>query len=163
MRWRTTGRHIDEHLARGYRYALALTHDAMAAEMLVQDAWFAALESGNTRHLGYLLGAIRSRCLDLEPRRNLVVIERSNEDDEREPALELDTDRVPASGSFERALTALRPEEREVLYLAAVERYSAREIGEVQGRAVETVLGIFTRARRKLVLALRHASSRTLP
>ena len=51
---------------------------------------------------------------------------------------------------MESALGRLRPEERAVLYLAAVENYTARQIGELLGWPRGSVLSLLHRARSKL-------------
>ena len=60
---------------------------------------------------------------------------------------------------IEAALQALRPEERAVLYLAAVEEYSARKIGELLEWPRGTVLSILWRAREKMRRAIEESGT----
>ena len=71
---------------------------------------------------------------------------------DREPASEA---RGPALQASDRervawALSLLRPDEREVLFLAAVEGYTAQEIGEMTERPRGTVLSLLHRARQRV-------------
>jgi RNA polymerase sigma-70 factor (ECF subfamily) len=52
--------------------------------------------------------------------------------------------------ALERALSRLRPGDRELLYLNAVEGYSTREIGNLIGKPRGTVLSSLHRAKQKL-------------
>lgn len=64
------------------------------------------------------------------------------------------------SAELERALALLRPLEREALFLAAVEGYTAKEIGELTQQPRGTVLSLIHRARHKLRSALTAFTSR---
>lgn len=143
---------MEEMLQRGYRYAISLTHDRASAEDLVQDAWLAILRAGGARTIPYLFSSIRSRFLNAKRREQSV------------PMLQLDEARdlgllteprssanMPAStdGSLDRALARLRPIEREVLFLAVVEGYTATEIGKLTGQSRGSVLSLLHRAREK--------------
>ena len=146
---------LDELFQRGFRYALALAHEPDQAADLLQDACVACLRARSPWRAGYLFSAIRSRFIDQYRRRMLSVVELIGDGDalERAGAAQDPTDGevFPADlDSLDRALGALRTEEREALYLAAVEGYSAREIAEVTGRPRGTILSLIHRARRKL-------------
>jgi RNA polymerase sigma-70 factor (ECF subfamily) len=145
---------------RAYRYALALSHDPSEAEELVQDAYLALLETDDRRHLGCFLRFVRRRFFAAHPREALVLIDAA-EDDALPP--ELDDVLLTASLSLDKALTALRAEEREALYLAAVEGYDPRAIAELQGRPVGAVVTLMARACQKLLAAAQHASTRSGP
>ncbi|MGH7860285.1 MAG: RNA polymerase sigma factor [Candidatus Binatia bacterium] len=142
-----------ELLQQGYRYALSLTHDETRAEDILQDACVAILRSQGSWNRGYLFKAIRHRFVDLY-RRELVApmegIEDSGEVPERvEDAIGSETMVVNAD-FLHKALGRLRVEEREALFLAAVEGYTAAEIGELTGRPRGTILSLVFRARRKI-------------
>ncbi len=55
---------FDELFQRGFRYALALTHEPDRAADLLQDACVACLSAKAPWRVGYLFAAIRSRCID---------------------------------------------------------------------------------------------------
>lgn len=146
---------LGDLLERGYRYALALTHDPDRAADVLQDACVATLSAGGPWSLGYLFAAIRTRFIDMHRRQRLVVLEPYPDDEgaARVPGAEgpHDEDRIRADlSSVERALGMLRPEEREVLYLTAVEGHTAREIAEITSSPRGTVLSLIHRGRRKL-------------
>ncbi|MDH3591231.1 MAG: RNA polymerase sigma factor [Planctomycetota bacterium] len=141
---------LDEILQRGYRYALALTHDATRAEDLLHDALAAVMRRRPVQHVGYLLRAIRNRFIDLYRRERLIVLQPLDAvGEEALAALDAPHPAV-AADEIEYALERLRPAEREALYLAAVEDYTAQEIADLTGRPRGTVLSLIHRARKKL-------------
>lgn len=143
-----SGVELDDLLQRGFRYALALSHAPAQAEDLVQDAILVLLRRGGPWNPGYLMRAIRSRFIDLHRRERLVVMHALDDAPEPtvcagfdEPAGDVDPERL------ERALAALRPAEREAIYLYCVEGYTAREIAELTGKPRNTVLSLLHRGR----------------
>jgi DNA-directed RNA polymerase specialized sigma24 family protein len=116
-------------LQRGYRYALALTHDRSAAEELLHDAWASVLASREDASAPSLLRALRHRWTLAPP--------------DTDPAL-------PVQDEIGQALGSLPALEREVLYLHAVEGWSADEIGALTERPRTTVLTILARARQRI-------------
>ncbi len=146
---------LDELFQRGFRYALALSHDPDRAADLLQDACVSCLRAGAAWRTGYLFSAIRSRFVDQYRRQMISVVEPigdpgaleragAAEDPTHDELFRADLDHL------DRALGGLRADEREALYLSAVEGYSAREIAEATGRPRGTVLSVIHRARRKL-------------
>jgi RNA polymerase sigma-70 factor (ECF subfamily) len=137
-------------LHRGFRYAFALSHAPERAEDLLQDAILALLRRGGPWNPGYLLKAIRSRFIDLHRREQLVVMRAL--DDVPEPAVYAGFDE-PAGNvdpeRLEQALAALRPAEREAIYLHCVEGYTAQEIADLTGQPRNTVLSLLHRGRAK--------------
>ena len=139
---------------RGYRFALSLTNDPARADDLLQDAWLSVLKVDGPWEHAYLFRAIRSRFVD------------QYRCDLRAKALHLDSaaelkgettdnywgydDAVSSNGTLDTALGQLRPEERAVLYLAAVEDLSAGKIGELLDWPRGTVLSMLHRTRDKL-------------
>jgi RNA polymerase sigma-70 factor (ECF subfamily) len=57
---------------------------------------------------------------------------------------------VLQNGSLDRALGSLRTEERETLFLAVVEGYTAEEIAELTARPRGTILSLLYRTKAKL-------------
>ncbi len=151
---------LDELFGRGYRYALALCHDPDRASDLLQDACVSCIRAQAPWQIHYLFAAIRSRFIDQNRRQMRVVIEPLGgeeelsrlgvlSDPERDKTFEVDKE------VLRWALGELRPEEREVLFLGAVEGYSAREIGELVGRPRGTILSMAHRARQRMRELLR--------
>ena len=138
-------------LQHGYRYALSLAYHSAKAEDLLQDAWVAVIQADGPHEKGYLFCAIRSRFYNLHKRELLVpmvplesIVEPAHdsininyEDDFEDPRLDA-------------ALSQLRSIEREVLYLSAVEGYTAQEITTITGQARGTVLSMLNRTRKKI-------------
>ena len=156
---------LEALLRRGFRYALALSHDHTQAEDLVQDAWLTILAGDRPRHIGYFLRTIRNRFIDLARRRNLVPIDSL---DHIEPAANAlawldDASSVIDRDTLQRALGRLRSEEREALYLAAVEGYTVREIADLTGSPLGTVSSLIQRSRRKLRADLDRDRVRSAP
>jgi RNA polymerase sigma-70 factor (ECF subfamily) len=146
---------LEDLLQRGYRFALSLTHEPMRAEDLLQDAWLSILSSGGPRHVGYLFTAIRNRFFDLERRAKLLIVEPLGTNEEAvpdaEPADILVEEKLRIDLlTLEQALGQLRPEEREALFLTAVEGYTAQEVAELTGRPRGTILSLVHRARLKI-------------
>lgn len=148
---------LDELLQSAYRYALSLAHDPAAAEDLVQEACIAVLSMGASWGKPYLFTTIRNRFIDHYRRsqRVLFVPLDGGDDlaDDHDRADELPD--VLQSGAIDRALGVLRVEERETLYLAIVEGYTAQEIADFTGRPRGTVLSLLHRTKRKLREILR--------
>ena len=143
---------LGELLNRGFRYALSLTHDQAAAEDLIQDAAVAMIEREAHWEPSYLFTTIRNRFIDRYRRDQRVTF----------VSLESETDTdIPHAGSEEpfdsleaarlrEAMSSLRVDERESLYLAVVEGYTAEEIAQLTERPRGTVLSLLFRAKRKL-------------
>lgn len=143
---------FEELMHRGYRYAFSLTHDQTMAEDILQDACVRLVKSDGPWHSGYLFATIRNRFIDLFRRENLVEMRSVEEITERgeDGILGHEDIAVADSGILERALDRLRPEEREAIYLAAVEGYTAKEIGELTGKPRGSVLSLIHRGKEKL-------------
>jgi RNA polymerase sigma-70 factor (ECF subfamily) len=142
-------------LRTGYRFALSLTHDPSRAEDLLQDAWVSVLKAGGPRVAPYLITAIRSRFVD-QQRRALIAPMESIDAGSR-PSVEAEggfwedpCDLVAIRMTLHRALGLLRPAERAVVVLSAVEGYTAREISEMLDAPRGTILSLMHRARAKL-------------
>ena len=161
---------LDELLQRGYRYAVSLTHDPARAEDLLHDAWVAILQAGGARAVGYLFSSIRSRFINQARHERLVPMVQWDEAldrgllDSTAAAENAPNGRLRASqGALERALSQLRPIEREALFLAAVEGHTAAEIADLTQQSRGTVLSLIHRARAKLRRFLEQAQVGSQP
>jgi len=146
---------LEELLQRGYRFAFSLSHDAARAEDLLQEAWVSVLRAKGPHTVGYLFATIRSRFVD-RYRRELIA---PTESLDSQPQLAAQAEAsfwsepcqsIPVHTALHRAMGLLRPEERAVLVLSAVEGYTAREIGELLDAPRGTVLSLMHRTRIKL-------------
>jgi len=145
---------VDALLERAYRYAFSLAHDAIEAEDLLQDACLSILASGGSWEQGYVFTTIRNRFID-RYRRNRKILFLSIDHEEQvsaaDPAhLNWDAPDVLQNGHLSRALGSLRAEEREALFLAVVEGYTAEEIAILTARPRGTILSLLYRTKAKL-------------
>ena len=129
------------------RYARALTHDAELADDLVQDTLVRALRSEHLFHGGevrswlytILTNLNRNRLRSLARRPTLTPIEDNDAPDMAGPE---------AGGrDIERALATLVDDQRTALLLVVLEGLSYREVAEVQGVPIGTVMSRLARAR----------------
>lgn len=144
---------IDDLLDRGYRYALSLAHDAAEAEDLLQDACLSILGAGAKWECSYLFATIRNRFIDRYRRnRKILFLSLEAEDGVSDDVKDENWDSadVLLNGQLDRALASLRAEERETLFLAVVEGYTAEEIAELTSRPRGTILSLLHRTKAKL-------------
>lgn len=132
-----------------FRYAMALTHAVEEAEDLVHDACVAVVRSGGSWDKGYLLTTIRNRFIDRYRRDQRILFVPIEEGDDLPDSLTKDQDYL-LSGALDQALGQLEPEERETLFLAVVEGYTAQEIADLTSRPRGTVLSLLHRTKSKL-------------
>jgi RNA polymerase sigma factor (sigma-70 family) len=145
---------VDALLDRAHRYAFSLAHDAAEAEDLLQDACLSILASGGSWERSYVFATIRNRFIDRYRRNRKILFLSLDRDDDRgeeEPAdLNWEAPDVLQNGLLDRALGSLRAEERETLFLAVVEGYTAEEIAELTARPRGTILSLLYRTKAKL-------------
>ena len=129
------------------RYARALTRDADLADDLVQDTLVRALRSEHLFHGGeirswlytILTNLNRNRLRSLARRPTLSPIEENDAPDLAGPE---------AGGrDIARALATLVDEQRDALLLVVLEGLTYREVAEVQGVPIGTVMSRLARAR----------------
>ncbi|MEA2952228.1 MAG: hypothetical protein QOF19_3440 [Alphaproteobacteria bacterium] len=129
------------------RYARALTHNADTADDLVQDTLVRALRSEHLFHGGELRSWLytiltnlnRNRLRSLARRPTLMPIGDNDAPDASGPE---------AGGrDIERALAGLVEDQRAALLLVVLEGLSYREVAEVQGVPIGTVMSRLARAR----------------
>ena len=132
------------------RYARALTRDAELADDLVQDTLVRALRSEHLFHGGdvrswlytILTNLNRNRLRSLARRPTLTPIEDNDSPDMAGPE---------AGGrDIERALATLVDDQRTALLLVVLEGLSYREVAEVQGVPIGTVMSRLARARMQI-------------
>jgi len=132
------------------RYARALTRDAETADDLVQDTLVRALRSEHLFHGGdirswlytILTNLNRNRLRSLARRPALTPIEDADAPDASGPE---------AGGrDIGRALATLVEDQRVALLLVVLEGLSYREVAEVQGVPIGTVMSRLARARAQI-------------
>jgi RNA polymerase sigma-70 factor (ECF subfamily) len=132
------------------RYARALTRDAETADDLVQDTLVRALRSEHLFHGGELRSWLytiltnlnRNRLRSLARRPTISPLEDNDAPDAAGPE---------AGGrDIERALALLVDEQRSALLLVVLEGLTYREIAEVQGVPIGTVMSRLARARMQI-------------
>jgi RNA polymerase sigma-70 factor, ECF subfamily len=132
------------------RYARALTHNAELADDLVQDTLVRALRSEHLFHGGdvrswlytILTNLNRNRLRSLARRPPMSPIEDNDAPDMAGPE---------AGGrDIERALATLVDDQRTALLLVVLEGLTYREVAEVQGVPIGTVMSRLARARMQI-------------
>ncbi len=128
------------------RYARALTRDADAADDLVQDTLVLALRSENLFHGGDIRSWLYTILTNLNRNRRRSIARRP-------PMAPLGEMLAEAGGTeaegrdIERALAGLVEDQRAVLLLVVLEGLSYREVAEIQGVPLGTVMSRLARAR----------------
>lgn len=153
------------HLDAAYTLARYLTRNAHDAEDVVQDACLRALKyfdgfrgEGETSARAWLLAIVRNTAYSRKGRVDAVTTEFDETQhsgaaaDEHPEGVLLQKD---AKETLGRALDRLAPEFREVIVLRELEGLSYKEISEVAGVPVGTVMSRLSRARTRLQEALR--------
>jgi RNA polymerase sigma-70 factor (ECF subfamily) len=132
------------------RYARALTRNVELADDLVQDTLVRALRSEHLFHGGDLRSWLYTILTNLNRNRLRSLA--------RRPAVQSidDNDASDMSGpeaggrDIERALAALAEEQRAALLLVVLEGLTYREVAEVQGVPIGTVMSRLARARMQI-------------
>jgi RNA polymerase sigma-70 factor (ECF subfamily) len=132
------------------RYARALTRNAELADDLVQDTLVRALRSEHLFHGGELRSWLytiltnlnRNRLRSLARRPALQSIEDNDAPDMAGPEV--------GGRDIERALASLADDQRTALLLVVLEGLSYREVAEVQGVPIGTVMSRLARARMQI-------------
>jgi RNA polymerase sigma-70 factor, ECF subfamily len=132
------------------RYARALTRNAETADDLVQDTLVRALRSEHLFHGGdvrswlytILTNLNRNRLRSLARRPVISPMEDNDAPDMAGPEA--------GSRDIERALTSLVEDQRTALLLVVLEGLTYREVAEIQGVPVGTVMSRLARARAQI-------------
>jgi RNA polymerase sigma-70 factor (ECF subfamily) len=152
------------HLDAAYTLARYLTRDDHDAQDIVQDAYLRALKYfGGFRGGGadgrdgraWLLAIVRNTAYTWRRRHRADALATEFDEEqhsdavaEHHPAAALERD--GARQSLHQALDRLGPEFREVIVLRELEGLSYKEIGDVTGVPIGTVMSRLSRARRRL-------------
>jgi RNA polymerase sigma-70 factor, ECF subfamily len=132
------------------RYARALTRDAELADDLVQDTLVRALRSEHLFHGGdirswlytILTNLNRNRLRSLARRPTITALGDNDAPDLAGPEV--------GARDIERALDALVEDQRAALLLVVLEGLTYREVAEVQGVPIGTVMSRLARARTQI-------------
>ncbi|MBT4097357.1 MAG: RNA polymerase sigma factor [Gemmatimonadetes bacterium] len=138
-----------ELIQAGYGYALSLTHATGDAEDLVHEAWLRLARRGqHAPDRALLFTTIRHLYIDLwrrQDRHPTVEIE-----DESHTAITQSEDQQLDHVDLTRALKGLRVEEREAIYLQAIQGYSAAEVADLMAMPRGSVLSLIHRGKARL-------------
>lgn len=159
------------HLDAAWNLARWLTHNPQDAEDCVQDAclrawrFFDGFRGGDER--AWLLAIVRNSCYSfLQRRRDLAGMMEYNADidslDQQEgvdfpsesPTPEMQLLRQADAQRIEHAIQSLPPEYREVLVLREMEELPYKQIADIAGIPIGTVMSRLARARARLRLKL---------
>ena len=155
------------HLAAGYNLARWILRDDHDAEDVMQEAMLRALRYfdgyGGRSARGWVMQVVRTCCYSfLEKRRPAAVAVPLDEEAHAGPDAAGRTPETPegallrggAGRSLNEAVEALRVEYREVFVLRELEGLSYKEIADLAGIPIGTVMSRLSRARRDLMAAL---------
>lgn len=156
-------REIATHIPHLRRFARALTGDAALADDLVQDCIERAINKQHlfdeTRNLRTWLFTILRNLFVSSVRRSAreaVAVGASEGDGSVHP----DQDSRLAIKDVAQALERLSPDQREVVLLIALEDMSYREVAEVIGVPIGTIMSRLSRARSRLRAMLQDEEAR---
>ena len=153
------------HLDAAYTLARYLMRNPQDAEDVVQDACLRALkyfegfrgEEGISAR-AWLLTIVRNTANTMHKRHRPDAL--TTEFDENQHSDEVADDQPEAKETLGRALERLAPEFREVIVLRELQGLSYKEISDVAGVPVGTVMSRLSRARARLQQALREEEVR---
>jgi len=136
---------LEELLNRAYRYSLSLSHNEDMAFDMVQNAYLKICEEKKPLIISYLITTIRNSFIDQKRKQktkfkwlNSIKFKKSYE-----PTANVEP-------NLEKLLAKLKDRDREILLLAVVEEYTAKEIGELLDMPRNTILTILSRTKKKL-------------
>ena len=140
----------------GFRYALSLRPQRQDAEDLVQEACLGLYrKSDRLPSTALLLTTIRHIYIDQYRRDKLVMFEPLQDSGpESQASYEQPLEASITLDELAEPLANLRQDEREALYLSAVEEYTAQEIADFTERSRGTILSLIHRAKKKLYKAV---------
>ena len=156
------------HLDAAYTLARYLTGNAHDAEDIVQDACLRALRyfdgfrgGEGTGARAWLLTIVRNTAYTWRRRHRADALTTEFDELEHSQAVAGEDPeevllQVPAGETLRRVLASLAPEFREVIVLRELEGLSYKEISQVAGVPVGTVMSRLSRARARLQEALRN-------
>ena len=136
-------------LQAGFRYALSLTHHRQNAEDLIQEAWLKLCRRyGGVGSRAALFTTIRNLFIDECRRKHVIAFETLEQEDRHcSTSSPLQPGTRP---DLETLLGALRPVEREAIFLHHVHGHTAEEIAVLTAQPRGTVLSLLHRALEKL-------------
>lgn len=146
----------EEELNRFYRYCIALTQNEAEAKDLLQESirHFISRPSSTkvVSPVKYLLQVIRNQFIDFLRAANRSPFDEVTEKDLEVIHIDWKTieDVLIEREDVRRIFAMLRPDERELLFLWAVEEYTVKEIAEHSSTPVGTLLSKLHRIRKKI-------------
>lgn len=156
-RVREFDRVVAPHLARAYNLARLLVGNSADAEDLVQEASLRAFRALDGYHGGdsrtWLLVIVRNTCYSfLTRRRGATEVVEFTEEQHSSDATTPESSALQNANASDvrRAIEELPPEYRETLMLREMEELSYKEIADITGVAIGTVMSRLARARQQL-------------
>ena len=150
------------HLNAAFNLARWLMGNDADAEDVVHDAFVQALKSGDRFRGGdrraWLLAIVRNGCHSAHRKQRVRAATDFDEDRHSDESATLSPERIAIarerSESVHEAIAALAPEFREVIVLRELEGLSYKDIADVVGTPIGTVMSRLSRARGQLHTAL---------
>ena len=136
---------LEDMLNQGFRYALSLTGDEDEAYDLVQSGYLKILEKNKPLVVSYLIRIIRNAHVDKKRREKYrmrwAVRTKADKSYEQE---------LGGEPYLEKVLAEFPERNREIMFLAIVQEYTAQEIADLIGLPRGTVLSILHRTKNRL-------------
>lgn len=142
---------LEDVLQRAYQYAFSLTHDRSLAYDLVHDGYLRLKKKNIKLSVPYFFTTIRNLYIDLIRKQKVHLSWVKNES--RVTNYEDTYETYPDIG---KALAKLKPKHREILFMSAVEGFTAEQIATLTHLPRSTVLSSLHRTKKKLAPELRH-------
>ncbi len=139
-----------ELLQFGYRYALSLTNNGHDAEDLVQEAFVKIKKNVDDVSKTYFYKTIKSLFIDKYRRESLVLFDTEQTEQDSHYQESFDDEVSISAEQMQICLEILRPIEREILFLSAVDEYTAEEIAQMMDRPRGTILSLIHRSKIKV-------------
>lgn len=146
----------DEQLQHAYRYAMSLSNDHASSMDIVHSAYLRLLDQDVKKInnlLGYFLRCVRNTFIDQKRLDDRWI---NTDEDDADSTVDIGLQTLEAlmieQDLIEKIWGALKPIERELLYLWALEGYTIDEISELTSTSRGTLLSRIHRVRKKIKL-----------
>ncbi len=157
---------IEQHYANLYRFALSLSRDESTAWDLTQQTYYLWAKNGHqlhdlTRVKAWLFTTLYREFLATRRRQNRFVSDAMSEEEQRAPQTAPDGLHRLDSAAVHEALLKIKDEYRAALTLFYLESNSYKEIAEILGIPIGTVMSRISRGRAELRKLLSDPTSAT--
>ncbi len=140
-----TTEELKELLNRAYRYSLSLTNNDDDAFDLVQDTYLKLIQKNKPLVISFFITSLRNKYIDN------IRKEKTKNNYSKNTRLDLGySPNFTTEPYLEKLLLELKTRDREIIFLAVVEEYTAQEIADLINIPRGTILSILARTKEKL-------------